>query len=331
MGEIPHLISPAYFQQNIDTADSIAHITDPIPNAFSAYGTADNSMGSQAFAIANPLREYKLSIPHAFVSIHLRNVAHWYVNGKQINITTYGSVPETQFGARHIPLSPTTDDYLDGYASLGNEFAGGNLMSALQSMGDGSTEALDKLAARLQEIKPDFTLGDLQQLLQKQILVPDVEHYVIYPDYSSKDNTDPVIKIAPVHRPKPNANKQTGASPTINAGGGSSSAPSGVGSTNTTTQTNGTNVLPRWLHVHAVFDPLANEGSPTTLVKPDEDQDSPNYNWESVYGQHYTAGKHWVKSRGEINWRPGTGVHQTLGKLTLVHQTHLYFTAQPNQ
>ncbi len=322
IGEIPHLISPEYFHANIDTAESLPHIKNPIPNAFSAYGTSENSMGAEAFAIANPLREYKLSIPHSFVSIHLRNIAHWFVNDKNVNTTTYGSTPETQWGARQIPVGQN-GDYLDGYASLGNEFRGSNLMGALQSMGDGSEEALDKLVQRLQEIKPEFTLGDLQQLLQKQILLPDVDHYVIYPYYASKDNTDPTIKIAPVYSPKKDNNKQQAGN--LFNGAGS------PGSIATIAQANGSNNLPSWLHVHAIFNPLANEGSPTTLTKQDQEQNSPNYNWETVSGSHYTAGKHWATEEGEINWRPGTGVRQTLGQLTIIHQTYLYFTAQPNQ
>ncbi len=196
--EMPHLISETFFKQNRLDENSIANINNPLPNAFSAYGWASNSMGSHAYAIANPQRQYNLSIPHAFASINLTNTAFWIVQGKQVNVTSYGFVPETQWGAQHIPLGRGNNNLLDGYASLGNEFAGNTLWDAINSVKGDPTEAVGQLLQKIQEIKGDFTQNNLQQLLQQQTLLPNVNNYLIYPKYTSPDNTNPNMQIAPV-------------------------------------------------------------------------------------------------------------------------------------
>jgi len=285
--EMPHLVSETFFKQNRLDENSIANISNPLPNAFSAYGTAPNSIGSHAFAIANPQRQYNLSIPHAFASVNLINTAYWIVQNKQVNITTYGFVPETQWGARQIPLGNGNNNHLDGYASLGNEFAGNTLWDALHSVQGDPSETIAQLLQKIQEIKSDFTQANLQQLLQQQILVTNVNNYVIYPNYKSPDNTNPSMQIAPV-----SANK--------------------------------TKTLPGWLNSAA-----ANEGQPKTLLSQEPTQDQPNYDWEMVFGPGYRAGEHWTVVEGQLDWQPGTGANQTLGQLSIVHNTRCYFTAQP--
>lgn len=286
--EMPHLVSETFFKQNRLDENSINNISNPLPNAFSAYGLATNSISSHAFAIANPQREYNLSIPHAFASINIINTAFWIVQNKQVNITTYGFIPETQWGARQIPLDGSNNNHLDGYASLGNEFAGNTLWDALHSVQGDPTQSIAQLLQKIQEIKGDFTQANLQQLLQQQTLLPDVNSYVIFPNYTSPDNTNPNMQIAAV-------------------------------STNTTKN------LPRWLSPAAT-----NEGQPKTLLSQQPTQDQPNYDWEMVVGPGFHAGDHWTIVEGELDWQPGTGANQTLGQLSIVHNTRCYFTAIPN-
>jgi len=287
--EMPHLVSESFFTPNRIDQNGISNISNPLPNAFSAYGLAPNSIGSHAFAIANPQREYKLSIPHAFVTINVINTAFWIVQGKQVNITSYGYVPETQWGAKHIPLDTT--NFLDGYASLGNEFNGNTLWSAMNSVQGNPSVAIAELLQKIQEIDGSFTQGMLQQLLQQQNLVEDVTSYVIYPNYTTPDNTSPNIKIAP--------------------------APLSASTAK---------ALPSWLNLTA-----SNEGQSKALVQQDPTTDAPNFDWEMLTGQGFHQGPHWTKVEGELDWQPGTGANQTLGQLNIVHNTRCYFVAYPNK
>ncbi len=201
-GETTHLVTENYFQRNRGDKLGLADISNPLPNAFSGYGATANSMNSHSFAVANPQRQYNLSTPHAFVSISLVNLAYWIVQGRQVNVTTYGFTPATQFGANHIPLGASGNNYLDGYASLGNEFQGSNsLWTALTSIQQDPTDVLASVVQRMQEITPDFSLSNLQQLLQQQQLLPNASTYIIYPSYSNLDATNPSIKIAVVTQP----------------------------------------------------------------------------------------------------------------------------------
>jgi hypothetical protein len=281
-GERPHLITESFFQHNRPEKLAIPSISNPLPNAFSGHGTAQNSMNSHSYAAANPQREYDMAIPHAYVSISLVNQAYWIVQGRQVNMTTYGFAPETQHGAQHIPLGPR--DYLEGYASLGNEFGGNaSLLSAINSIPGPSV--LPRLTQRLQEIQPNFTQNNLEQLLQQQAVLPNVSNYFIYPAYRTPDNTHPSIRIAPLN-------------------------------------TQGRRSMPRWLAIGAT-----NEGQAKAVATKAPVQDDPNYDWQIVYGPTFQSGPHWTECSGNIDWTPGTGASQTLGRLTAVHITRCYFTA----
>jgi hypothetical protein len=196
--EMPHLIGGDLFTTN---QGSPGGITNPIPNAFSAFGEAHSGSGTPlsaiAYAVANPQRQYRLAIPHAFISIQLENKAKWYVNNDLVKTTSYGFSSETQNGVKDYPLQ--YDGKLNGYASLGNEFGGGagTIWQGLTSLPGNYQQALNKMVQRIQEVKSDFTLADLQSLLQKQQLKKSTSEYLIYPTYASADLTDPVIQITP--------------------------------------------------------------------------------------------------------------------------------------
>jgi hypothetical protein len=286
-GERTHLVTESYFVRSSQDKAALLTVQNPIPNAFSGHGTTENSFSSQSFAVANPQIQYNLAIPHAYVSITLQNLAYWFVQGKQVNVTTYGFSKETQFGAKQIPLSKK-NDYLDGYASLGNEFSvGTNLWSAINSLSSNSTDVLTKLLQRMQEVDSNFTQNDLQQLLQQQQIDPTTNTYVIYPNYKNPDNTAPTIKVGPLIAGK----KKT---------------------------------LPTWLSTAAI-----NEGQAKIIIDKPPVQDDPNYNWEQVFGPNFEQSQHWTEVGGHIDWTPGTGASQTLGRLTAVHTTKCYFTAVP--
>ena len=196
-GEMPHLITQSYFDQSRQDKLPLADISNPLPNTFSGHGTTETALSAQSFAAANPQVQYDLAMPHAFVSINMVNLAFWNVQGKQVNVTQYGFVPETQMGANHTPLGNGPNNYLDGYASLGNEFGDNTLWGAITSIQQDPTQALASVVQRMQEIDQDFTQANLEQLLRSQTLVENANTYLIYPTYTTPDNTNPTIKISP--------------------------------------------------------------------------------------------------------------------------------------
>lgn len=193
--EMPHLISDTVFSQN---QGPIPQASNPIPNAFRESGQTNSmqTISAAANAVANPQRQFTMAIPHSFVTITIVNHAKWFVQGTQVAKTTYGFTKETQQGVVKKKLHDPASGLLDGFASLGNEYASGNnLWTALNALpGDHNTPAM-KLVQRINEFKPGFTLQNLQQLMQSQNLVPNANTYYIYPVYSSPDSTNPSVLV----------------------------------------------------------------------------------------------------------------------------------------
>lgn len=186
--EMPHLISDSYFDKNNRNSSGIANVSNPIPNAFRANGIASSvkaNLGASASSVANPRRIYNLAIPHAYVSLHMDNVARWYVNGKLAKVTTYKFEPETVNGVKDFPLPSGAK--LNGYASLGNEYKSGTLLGSISALPGDKTAPLMRMVQRIQEIKPDFSLATLKSMLQKE---PPGGFFVIYPTYKTPDNSD---------------------------------------------------------------------------------------------------------------------------------------------
>jgi hypothetical protein len=196
---MPHLISDSIFQPN--RSDKAGIPGNPIPNAFMATGLASggsNSVTASACAQANPLQTYSLAIPHAFVSITFTNQAKWYVDNKMVNQTSYGNEPdEIQQGVKHYKLK--TNQFLDGFASLGNEYQAGNLWMLYNIMPKSNQSPMQKMLQRIQEIQPTFTMAQLQTLMmQCQLSTAPSGRYLIYPTYKSADCTNPVMAIGAV-------------------------------------------------------------------------------------------------------------------------------------
>jgi hypothetical protein len=198
--ETPHLIAESYFTQNRTDKVAIGDVSNALPNAFASHGTTNDSvnMAAAAYAVANPQRTYALAIPHAFVTVRIVNLAEWFVNGKKINETTYGTAPETQWGAKQIALK--CGGKLNGYAALGNEFKGQlSLLQAIKYLQGDATPALQKLVQRVQEFQPNFNEAQLETILSSQMVLPEKPIYIIYPQYTNQDASWPGlnVKIAP--------------------------------------------------------------------------------------------------------------------------------------
>lgn len=193
IGEMPHLISDNFFDAN---QQQIAGVTNPIPNAFRASGAVSTpraSLAAAASAVANPQRQFDMAIPYAFVSLQFGNTAKWYVEGKKVKETAYGFAPETQWEVKNHPLS--TGGFLNGYASLGNEYKVTNVWQAFNALPGNHKAALQKMLQRIQEIKPKYSMDQLRELLEKQSFNPNTNKYFIYPVYKTPDRTDPDIQM----------------------------------------------------------------------------------------------------------------------------------------
>ncbi|MBS1991714.1 MAG: hypothetical protein JSS83_14435, partial [Cyanobacteria bacterium SZAS LIN-3] len=201
VGEMPHLISQDYFEKN--RADT-APVGDgqAIPNAFKIDGTVQatqGTMGAVACAVANPQRQYQLAIPHSYIVINFHNTAKWFVEGKQTGQKTYGNKPE---GSKQIVKQKqlSTGGFLDGFASLGNEYAsGGSLWQMYNALPGDHMTPLQKILQRVQEIDPNYSMTQLQGLMTKTNFDPTVSSYFIFPVYHSPDCSDPSIQIAPAN------------------------------------------------------------------------------------------------------------------------------------
>ena len=112
---------------------------------------------------------------------------------------TTNAQPETYQGIKGHKLK-NSGRILNGYASLGNEYKTGTLAAALTALPGNHQEEFDRMLQRIKEIKHDFTMGELMSMLQKQ---PPAGMYIIYPTYSSADNTDPSIQILAVDPNEP--------------------------------------------------------------------------------------------------------------------------------
>jgi len=290
--EKPHLVSNSLFDANRIDRVPIAGVSNPIPNAFSAVGAVQGNQGglaADAFALANPQRQYVMSIPHAYISIQVTNTAQWIVMGKQISETQYSTEPETQWGVKNYVLPNKA--ILQGYASLGNEYVTmvngqkqpKTLWGVITSLPGNYNLVLAQMTQRMQEVQPNFSQAALSNLLVKQQIAPNVTRYLIYPVYTTQDATNPTISIAAV-----------------------------------------TGALPGWLN--PVYPP---DGIEKTLVTQEPQRDVPNFDWQMIEGQSGGLTGHHTQLLSNLNWEPDSGFNQCLGQLRIAHTTQCFFAEKP--
>ncbi len=201
--ELPQLVSDWQFAQNRSDSKPIKDAGNPVSNAFSASGFVKGPTGTyvaSAAGLANPQNRFTLALPRSYIIVQFRNRAKWYFENRWVNETSYGFSPEIQNG---LPLyenkkfvgKPFTKGggYIDGWASLGNEYKDANLSKSLEISPEGRKLAMEKMLQRIREMKADFTMADLTALFAKEVVVPHAAKYYIYPVYTTKDLTDPEI------------------------------------------------------------------------------------------------------------------------------------------
>lgn len=212
-GEMPHLIADNYFDQNRAEVNPIEGTTTAIPNAFRFSGEAGNGqvgVMATACAVANPMRQYSMAIPHSYITIFVTNQAVWYLDGKVVNVTTYtcksGQPP--QHGI--VQKQGANGKKIDGFAQLGLEYSNGNtIMQIVNALPGDHTPAFSKMLQRVQEIDPTFTMARLQTLLQ-QAYDPAATRYYIFANYNTPDHSDPKVTIQPNTGSLPGWLAQTG-------------------------------------------------------------------------------------------------------------------------
>lgn len=202
-GEMPQLVSDRLFADNRSDTKQIKDAGGPVSNAFSAIGIINGPKGAykaSACGLANPQTNFTLALPRCYITVQFRNRAKWYFENKWVNETSYGFAPEVQNG---IPVYDNGifvgkpfakgGGFLDGYASLGNEYKNATLSRSLEIDAAGKKLAMEKMLQRIREIKADFTMSDLIELFASEVVVPHAAKYYIYPVYKTQDLTDPQI------------------------------------------------------------------------------------------------------------------------------------------
>lgn len=205
-GEMPHLISQTVFDKFRADVAPVGGSALAIPNAFKIDGNVQatqGTLGAVACAVANPQLQYSLAIPHSYVSIYFTNRALWFVEGVKVNQTTYPNKPTPQVqGVKKKLLK--VGGYLDGYANLGNEYqTGGSLWQMYTSLPGDHMTPLQRVLQRVQEINPNYSIAQLEALMQKVTFDPTATIYYIYPTYTTPDFSDPTIQIASNKGPLP--------------------------------------------------------------------------------------------------------------------------------
>ncbi len=201
--EMPQLISDQLFSTNRSDTHPIREAGNPVCNAFAATGVisgASSDFKASASGLANPQTRFTLALPRAYITVQFRNRAKWFFENKWVNETSYGFNTEVQNG---IPYKENNlvvgkpfrkgGGYLDGWASLGNEYKDATLSKSLELNPEGKKLAMEKMLQRIREIKADFTMTDLVTLFAREVVVPHAAKYYIYPVYHTSDLTDPEI------------------------------------------------------------------------------------------------------------------------------------------
>ena len=159
LNEMPHLISEKYFERNRGDINPVPGARNPIPNSFKESGStsqsassSENVISAAAAAVANPMHQYNIAIPHSYVGMTFTSLALWNVEGKVVSTTPY-ALPGTQWGVKQYQLPPPNGGKLDGYASLGNVRERGSVYAVFTTL-PGNNDAFEfHVAARARDVR----------------------------------------------------------------------------------------------------------------------------------------------------------------------------------
>lgn len=296
--EMPHLISDTYFATNRPEVAPFQG-NNPIPNAFGGQGVINGLRGSlmaNASAAANPQRTFTLAIPQSYVALIFQNQVNWMVAGKRVNTTTYDLEPKHhEWGVKEKKI-PKKDQVINGFADIGNETNQPGLLQVLNAVPGDHDVALRKMLQRIQEIKADYQMTDLRQLLAKQSVIASgqkngVAIFYIYPDYKTPDLSDPTIRMG-----------------AANSKG-----------------------IPSWLQKLGTPG-NGPDGQETVALKENKlPRDQPNSSSVDVIeGPQNPKPETYTELSGTVYWQPGTGASQCLGVMRVARLCEVFYEEVPD-
>lgn len=193
--EPPHLVTETAFAQ---AKAAVANAHNPIPNAFQESGQVQNSqvpMTASACAAANPMRGFSLAIPHSYVTIQIKNVASWIVQGSLYTTLPYYPLEGTVWQVKNYKIKKPGQGIENGYVSLGNEYSPANLNQAFNALPADHTIVYNTLLQRIKEFCPGYTKAQLVALLSGMPYNNGDTTWYIYPVYTQPDLSDPKVAI----------------------------------------------------------------------------------------------------------------------------------------
>ena len=178
----PHHVSEKTYTENTLSLKPFDAWKNPVPNALSCQGkTEDQKLGTQkarSFVLTNPQKDFDLAIPHAFIKVKFEdNTAHWYINGIPAPNSSYDFHTDVQ--TRNYPCGTGN---LNITATLGNEYMPPTVWKGIFALPGSNYDAVNHaLLQRCKEIKPDFSEGDMDAMLNMCPILG-TQEFVIFPD-----------------------------------------------------------------------------------------------------------------------------------------------------
>jgi hypothetical protein len=293
--EAPHLISLSTFDKAKNSAINSQVV--PIPNSFKNGGSIIGklSLHASAAAVANPMRTYQLQLPRAYFMVTFDNTATWTVQGRKLKTQKYGHGTGQVKGVSRIELKPPDEGLLTGYGTLGQEYNDLNLWSAIHALPGDKSVVEQKLLQRAREMRPGYTMVQLQKLLTK-IPIPqatdDWSVYVYCNDGCNAAGQLPELSYATTFIDEEGFHA--------------------VG-------------LPYFIPRQGAE--VQAEGQAQQIAIEQSEIDYKNTNWSTILGP-YPTDIHSTSESGTLFWQPGTGWQSNLGVLRIERQTTLIFTGK---
>jgi len=188
--ERPRLESRDHFEKNTLLSEALTGWAKPVPNTFSveSHTVGGNPADQKAMAVvkANPMKTFKMRIPHAYIRIKFpKNKAKWYLNYPippfAIYTSEYGYSSETQFREFYVPACGNGQ----ASVSLGNEYVPPTVFGCLFPIPTIPQPAWNKvrkaLLQRCREIDPDFNDGKLVAILNMATVDGSNDEFYIVP------------------------------------------------------------------------------------------------------------------------------------------------------
>ncbi|MBX9670506.1 MAG: hypothetical protein K2X93_23090 [Candidatus Obscuribacterales bacterium] len=183
--ERPRLESKDHFTQNQLISAALPGWSNPVPNAFSieskTIGGATANQRAMSYVKANPMTNYDMTIPHAFIRIKfVKNDVKWFLNMIPYPPDSdygFGPVPETV--SRFIPYVPGCGT---GQVStqMANEYIPNTVFKCMFPLPQPQhPDVLTTLLQRCREIDPSYTMIKLTGILNAAIVTGDGNYFIV--------------------------------------------------------------------------------------------------------------------------------------------------------